>query len=203
MTSFFSRKKKYSLTLIELLVAIFLTGILLTLLWQTYHVYVKQASLLRQKQQDVYKVLFVKQRIDKLFAQGIRCQSKTSLFTPKQRDGDSCSFCLLYEGGPDPDPSFNGPLRSLLYVDDRKRLCLATWSFDRKSTVEVLQEDILSFSLSYFHKDHKVWQQEWPETITQLPLWVRCTYTTPKGEEILTFQVQMPEDPIIYPPLLP
>lgn len=190
------RKKKSCLTLLEVIIATFLSGILLAVVLQTYQIYIRQNREMKKQQESLFTYLLIKQRIDKLFSLLISHQDQAVVFTLPSKGSPSMCLCFLYEGSADPDPLFNGLLRSLLFVDENRRLCLTTWSLDRESLTEVLEEGVLHLSFSFFHKDTNSWQEDWPEIQTQLPLWVRLFYETPEGKKEIQFQAQIPESAI-------
>ena len=198
MTTNFPPKKKRALTLLEVTVAIFLTGILLSSLWQIYHNWYKSYQKIQSLQLKTHKLFFLKQKLDCLFFLTSVPDQGNFLFTPEDLINTYPSLCLSYKGGPDPDIAFNGILRSLLYVDNLKQLCLSTWSSDLQNRTEVLSTKISDFEIELF--DHQInnWQKTWPETLDHLPLWIRLTIKNEEGSECLTFRSLHPEGPILY-----
>lgn len=193
-----SKKKKNSLTLLEVTIAILLTGILLSSLWQIYHNWYKNYQKVQILQSKSHKLIFLKQKLEGLFFLTSIPDSDNFLFTPKDLVNTYPSLCLSYKGGADPEPSFNRTLRSLLYVDNLNQLCLATWSDDLQNRIEILSTKISSFEIVFFDHETKSWQESWPETLEHLPLWIKLHIKTPDGEEKLTFRVLHPEGPILY-----
>jgi len=189
------RHKTFAFTLLELLIALSLGSVLLFCLWQTYDLRLRQYRKLEMQHSKDYPRLFIKQRLDTLFAQGMQKQTSLTLFTSTKHPSQ---LIILYEGGPDPDPALNGPIRSLLYVDDDRRLCLATWSLDRQGYIEVLASSIEELTLSFFSLETKTWHLIWEENNNSLPLWMKLSYKTEGISSTLCFLLHVPENPIFY-----
>ena len=192
------RKKKHSLTLLEILIALCLAGLLLSLLWKTYHIYCRQQQATQQEQLHSYNTFFLKQRLEKLFSLVLRTKPTPPLFTLAQKPYPQPTLCLFYEGDPDPDPLYNGYLRSILYIDEAKRLCLATWSSDRQCQTELLGEEVSSLNFLFFNKESQEWQKEWPETLSQAPLFIKISYEIAGKTQHLVYKTHMPEDALFY-----
>ena len=192
------RRKKRSLTLLEVTIAVFLTGILLSSLWQIYHNWYKSYQKVQVLQTKTHKVIFIKQKLDELFFLASISEEEGFFFTPKDLVNTYPSLCISYKGRPDPEIAFNGVLRSLLYVDNLKQLCLATWSSDLQNRIEILGRNISFFEMNFFDHQTNSWQADWPETLDHNPLWIRLQITNTDGTNNLIFRGLHPDGPILY-----
>ncbi|MBS0627881.1 MAG: prepilin-type N-terminal cleavage/methylation domain-containing protein [Verrucomicrobia bacterium] len=188
------KKVKQALTLLEVNIAIFITGILLSALWGLYYNWYKSYDKAQKIQSELHNILFAKCRLEQIFDRVAKSKKDQFVFTPEKE----VTLCLSYEGGPDPDPLFNKTLRSLLYKDDRGRFCFATWSPTLESRVEVLLDEVSSLEFFFFDLQTASWQSTWKEEIDHLPLWVKV-YIKRKGkEETMVFPLRYPLEPILY-----
>ncbi len=193
------RKKRHSLTLLEMMVAFFLVGILLSTLWGLYHNWLLTSQKNQKRQTQVHKILFLKERLDKiaLLTSSSQEEDQNFLFTPLEKAEGLPTVCFSYENAPDPDPAFNGKVCSLLYLNSIKQLCLATWAQENKPRIDFLFGPVDSFSLSYFDPQTNFWRDDWPETFHHLPLWMRLKIDGNEKLELL-FRLDHSFEPILY-----
>ncbi|MES2198864.1 MAG: prepilin-type N-terminal cleavage/methylation domain-containing protein [Chlamydiota bacterium] len=190
------RKVKRALTLLEVNIAIFITGILLSALWGMYHNWYKSYEKAQKMQSNIHSTLFVKHRLEQVFALLAKPGKSHFAFTPF-KDGEK-TLCISYEGGADPDPLFNKTLRSLLYKDEANRFCLATFASGAASRVEVLLDKVSLLEFFFFDIQTGSWQTSWGEELDHLPLWVKIHIKRGKEEEAFIFRMQHPVEPILY-----
>lgn len=195
------RRQKYSLTLLEISIALCLTGILLSTLWGLYHHWLITYQQVQKKQTELHKILFLKERMERiidLVAKPCPKEEDTHfLFTPSHQIEGFSSICFSYTNEPDPNFFFNGTVRSLLYINNLKKLCLTTWGSDQTNRTEILLAPLSSFSVSYFDVQTNSWREDWPDTLHHLPLWIRINIESTERIELL-FSLRHPDDPIFY-----
>lgn len=187
------KRAKSALTLLEMSIAIFITGILLSSLWGMYHNWYKSYDKAQKTQIKLHRMIFLKHRLEQLFSQVAQPDKRPFLFTPLQN-----TLCLCYEGGPDPELAFNKAIRSLIFLDESKRLCLTTFSEDRQSRTEVLLDKVSFLEISFFDPQINSWQMIWPEEVDHPPLWVQLKWKRELEEETLIFRSNHPMEPILY-----
>jgi hypothetical protein len=194
-----NRKKRHPLTLLEMMVAFFLLGILLTTLWGLYRSWLVTSEKNQKAQVQIHKTVFLKERLDKiaLLVVSSRESDVNCLFTPKEKVEGLPTVCFSYYNQPDPIPSFNGHVCSLLYVNSLKELCVATWSAEKEERIDLLLQGVSSFSLCYFDPQTNLWREDWPEDFKHLPLWMRLIVEAEAKLELL-FRLDQSFDPILY-----
>lgn len=195
------RKRKKNLTLLEMTIALFLTGILLSALWGIYHHFSVSYQKAQKEQVKVHKLLFLKEKLD-LIASWVSSSSfkeekESLIFTPQNKMEGLPTLSLSYEHGPDPELIFNHFVRSLLYVNNNKTLCLATWASKGQMRVETLLDQVSSLAFSYFDPEVNLWRENWPESFDHTPLWIRIKIES-EGSLELILRVSTLEEPIIY-----
>jgi hypothetical protein len=195
------RKKKYSLTLLELSIALFLTGILLSTLWGLYHHWMVVHLQIQKQEIALHKWLFIKLRLEKLLERmdiiPVKGEQASFLFSPPGGLNGFSSVCFSYLNGPDPEFVFNGQVRSLLYINENKKLCLTTWAFERTSRTEILLDSVSSFSLSFFDPQTNLWREDWPDKFAHRPLWMKVDIETTEKIDLI-FRLSPSSDPIFY-----
>ncbi len=190
------KKVKQALTLLEVNIAIFITGILLSALWGMYHNWYKSYEKAQKMQTNIHRTLFIKHRLEQVFSLVARTGKSHFMFSPSE-EGEK-SLCISYEGPVDPDPFFNKTLRSLLYKDELNRFCLATWASEEASRVEVLLDKVSLLEFFFFDTQTASWQTSWKEDLDHLPLWVKVHIKRDKEDEIFIFRSEHLAEPILY-----
>ena len=150
---------------------------------------------------ELYKTLFVKKRLDLIaerLSKPVSSEEKSSfLFTPEERIEGFDTVCFSYPGLTDPDPAFNGTLRSLLYLNSSKELCLSTWATGKDPRIEILLPNIKSYSLVFFDPQTNEWKDRWPAHFSHLPVWMRLHIKADESLEFL-FRISQSSEPILY-----
>lgn len=194
-----NRKKRHPLTLLEMMVAFFLMGILLATLWGLYRSWLVTSEKNQKAQIRIHKIIFLKERLDKIALLVASSQEGDSncLFTPREKVEGLPTVCFFYENQPDPGPSFNGKVCSLLYLNSMKELCLATWSEEKEERIDILFQGVSSFSLCYFDPQTNFRREDWPEDFKHLPLWIRLIVEEEAKLELL-FRLDHSFEPILH-----
>jgi hypothetical protein len=172
------RRKKYSLTLLEVLIALSLASILLCGLFTFYTQIAKKQLELKELKRTVMPIELMRQRLNHLFAQAQTEQGDTPRFfyTVSHPDAIGPALFFSYDYGVDPNPAFCGNLKGMLYLNHTHQLCLATWS-GQDSRQEIFLEQIESFKLNLFDVKKKQWRHTW-EKKDPLPPFFTMTWTT-------------------------
>lgn len=188
------RRKRFSLTLLEVVIAMGITGLLLSTLWGLYRSWYSSYHLMQKSQVKLYRILFTKHTIENLCSLASRPGQKNFIFSK-----DAFSVCFSYKPKIDVDPAFRDTLCSLLYLDAKaKTLCLATWGAEEVLRKEVLLDQVSSCKFSFFDKQTSQWILEWLEERDHLPLWMKIELETKGEKETLLFRLSYPEEPILY-----
>lgn len=190
------KKVKQALTLLEVNIAIFITGVLLSALWGMYHNWYKSYEKAQKMQTNIHRNLFIKHRLEQVFSLVARPGKSHFMFTPSEQ-GEK-TLCVSYEGGADPEPSFNRTLRSLLYKDGINRFCLATWASEEECRVEVLLDKVSSLEFFFFDPQTASWQASWKEELDHLPFWVKIHIKREKEDEVFILKSEHLAEPILY-----
>jgi prepilin-type N-terminal cleavage/methylation domain-containing protein len=127
-------RKKRAFTLLELMIALGLTAILLSLLFRFFAGSVR----VDRKISDARLVLNQRQqlqiRLTRLFTSIVPRSSMppsdiSSFYTLNEK---TASLVAIFDNGIDPDPLFSGPVLGKLFIDEQSNLTLALWPLDKK-----------------------------------------------------------------------
>jgi type II secretory pathway component PulJ len=203
--SLYKVKKKYTLTLLEVCIAFFLVGILLSSLWGLYHRWLKTYQQNQKTQTQIHQLALFKEKMDQIAmfvgSPPPEEKEKNSLFTLPEKIEEAPALYFSYYQEIDPDPLFLGKVGSLLYMVPSKKLCLATWPIDEQTGVEARIECLLepasSFSVSFFDPQTNYWRKDWPDHMERLPLWMKLEIKGEEQKEFL-FRFERSFDPILY-----
>ena len=154
---------KRSFTLIEMMVALALTAILLTTLFQTLWE-------ITTTKKSVQKLQHLSAERERLFFRLAPIFAKLAKPPKVSQDG----IALSYDNGYDRDPKFRGRTTSLLYLED-KTLKLATWGEEEAVRREVLACNVSDLNLSQFFPSLGSWEAEIPEEDKECPLMYKLT----------------------------
>lgn len=164
-------KKKKALTLIEVMIALVLTSILLTTLFNFYKRLFITRSDIQKCKETILQRVWTQQRLAQIFDKTlpeVEQEKGLIFFSTDHSNALGPVLYFFYDNGIDPDPSFCGPLKAMLYLSIDKKLTLSTFS----GREEILCERINSLRFSFFDEKEAVWKQQWSEK-EQLPLMVK------------------------------
>jgi type II secretory pathway component PulJ len=193
------KKHKFSLTLLEVVIALSLTAILITFLWQTYYRMQKQLLVIEKQKSTALSKLFFEEKLSKAISL-ISPEGGGKLFYTK-KDRSSPHPLLVFQAKLpiDPDPDFSGVVLSGLYLSERKELCLVHWVSEEKARQEVLLQNVKDYQLLFYDGLKKEWKEEWPEKTEELPAMIKCKIATKDAQEEYLFFPSQYLGPVLYP----
>jgi hypothetical protein len=200
---FAMKRSKYSFTLLEVTLGIFLTGVLLSALWNLYHRWYRCYFEIQKAQQQTNESLLFHHRLDRLFTLFRSFEQEGTqpnfLYTPSEKTNGLATLYLSYENEADPNPDFNLSISSLLYLNGAKELCLVTWGENQQIRNEVLLDHVQSYVFAFFDPDTMDWRDNWPDTLDHDPIWLRITVQRSSSQpEAFTFRLMQSQEPILY-----
>jgi hypothetical protein len=191
------RKKKGALTLLEVIIAISITGFLLSALWGLYRNWHISHQKIQKSETRLYRIVFLKQRLQNICNSVAFPDGKNCVFT--STEGGAPFVCFSYKPEIDIDPIFHQTLRSLLYFDSKaKTLCLCTFADEEHKRMEVLLDQVTCFDVSFFDRQTLCWTPSWSQDMEHLPLWMKILVETKEEKETLIFRLHHLEEPILY-----
>lgn len=193
------RKRNYSLTLLEVIVALSLTGILLAFLWQSYFNSQKQLMTTQRKKTESLQKMLFQEKVSNLIAALVKEDSEKLLYTVPSKISSYPMLVFKTFLPVDLDPDFSGPVLSALYLTDAKDLCLVNWASNNKMRSEVLLKEISSCRFLFFDAKKKQWEENWPQKNEGFPEMIKLLITQKEKSETYLFFPTQHLGPIIYP----
>ncbi len=185
-----TRRKKNNLTLLEVLIALVLAGLILSGVLTFYFQISKKQIEIKELKKTVMPIELMRQRLSHLFAQAHIEQGDTPRFfyTLSHPDATSPALFFSYDYGIDPDSHFCGKLKGMLYHNAQDQLCLVTWG-EKGSRQEVFLEQVEEISFNFFDVKKKQWRHTWGKK-DPLPPFFTMTWafkSAPKDKLTSTF----------------
>jgi len=137
-------KKRRSLTLIEIAIAMGLGALLMATLFHIQTNLAKSQGQVEKIKQVVMGRQRLRLRLNQIFKANTDFEYK-----------ENC-LILKYHNGIDCDRKFSGNVLSTIYLEDEK-LCLATWRSSDLWRVDVLMEEVKTLSFHFFDNENNAW----------------------------------------------
>jgi hypothetical protein len=187
--------KKRPLTLLEVIIALSLTGVLLSVLFGFYkHLSFSNVSITAAKQTVLYRE-WTQEKLAQVFSAALPKEGFCTVSLEKSI-GKALSF--HYDNGPDPDPNYCHVVRGALHLNSKNELCLITWP-GRK---QVLYAGVKAIHFSFFDGEELSWKDAWSEE-DRLPEMLKLTvYEDKHRDQPIEFAyfLPIPNQQIKYAP---
>jgi len=151
-------RKKRSLTLLEIVIAITLLGILLTGLFNFFLQGLKKSITAKELKQKVLQLELFQQRLKNLFS---NLDEEAGFLLEKHPDATGLALMVSYKQSVDPEFEMCGPLQGMIFLNKNKELCLASWSESGKARIEILLDKIDTFKCRLFDSEKGEWAEKW------------------------------------------
>jgi type II secretory pathway pseudopilin PulG len=151
------RRKKRSLTLLEVMIALFLLSALLSGLFFTFRHGAQRGSVAKELKQKVLQLELFQHKMKHLLAQ------EEGVWIERHPDVAAPALFILFTQKADPDADLCTELQGMLYLNAKKELCFVVWSPQGKGRVETLLSEVDSFSCSLFDPKKGEWHSQWPQ----------------------------------------
>lgn len=186
-------RKKRPLILLEILVGLFLMGLLISCLF-TSITHVAKVEVGLEKARDSLRCRqLVQTRLQDLFlGSSLKAPLYTAAFPKEKRE----SLFSLLNLGIDPDPAFSGEVLSRLYLDEEGHLALVFWPVQDETLwrKEILLSNVTECQFQFFGKRQAedkvisgngpwVWHERWSKKRRELPEIIRLRIVQ-KGEPL-------------------
>jgi type II secretory pathway component PulJ len=185
--------RKRSLTLLEVLIATVLVGILLTTLFSIlYQSLKKQPQIYVLKQQTLHVALF-----DQLLKQ--RLNKAKKIWTGQLTESSQDALFIQMPAAIDPDWELTqDDIQEILYLNEKKQLCLMTKGPKQQQRISVLLDQVDKMSYRYFNPKGPDWQQLWPTTMAEVPTIIEITLHNKGRTTAFAFFPDASQAPIPY-----
>ena len=186
-------KKRRALTLLEIMIAMVLLGVLLTGLFNAFRQAVKKNITTKELKQRILPLELFQQRIKVIFS---HLYGESKLWLQPHPDSAGMALMVAHEQEADPEFDMCGPIQSMLYLTSAKELCLVNWSTQGRGRVETLMNKVEGFSCRLF--DGEEWVDAWPKNRKERPVMVEIKLKREKQDTPFVFFLSDPEEKIVY-----
>lgn len=189
------RKKQSALTLIEIIIALTIMGMILSLLWQALFG-IQKKGLWQQKKAAVCleKMVFYT-KISDLFLK--LSKEPPSLHTLSTADGQSL---VIHASHPiEKEQDFSGYLTSTLSLKGGHITLTTQARSGHGSISDHFFTYVDEVTFVFFDEETRQWTREWKEEKKKIPTMMRIIYRQGKDVEELTFFPKGDVEPIVYP----
>jgi len=182
--------------MLEIVMAIFLLGILLTGLFDCFYQGIKKNMSAKELKQKVLQLELFQLKIKNIFC---RLCGENSLWLDKHPDASGPALQAAYEQIVDAD--MHGILHGMLFLNKSKELCLASWAENGKGRIEVLLDNVSSFHCKLFDPQKGEWKQSWPKKEEGKPVMAKIDLNWNGKATPFVFFLTDADEKIKYPAL--
>jgi hypothetical protein len=214
----FSNRPKRAFLLFELMIALALTAILLTVLFRFFANSVRMDHQVEKTRAALYQRQHLQTRLSMLFTSIVPRSSMSppcgsSFYTLNEK---LPSFVAIFDNGIDPDPAFSGPILGKVFLDQDSNLSLALWPIEKKETnlyrKEILLPNVQNMRFQFLakktsqHPDPKAipinsvleWRGNWPKNRWDIPSMIRLIILQDDREIAIAFTLPFIEPIVTY-----
>jgi hypothetical protein len=181
------------------MIALILAGTLLSGLVTFYGQISRKKLELIELKKNILPVELMRQRLNHLFARAELDEHPRIFTTLSHQDAVGSALFFTYDYGVDPNPDFSGPVKGMLYLNEKHQLCFATWG-GNETRQEIFLEGISTASFSFFDPKKKQWKPLWDKKDPPPPFFKLLWTTTsdPKITQTCAFFFPNTEATISY-----
>jgi len=176
-------------TLIEVLIAISLTGVLVILLLNYFKNSASAHARMVKDEQSLLEEERMHLRLTHLFNHLAPPPSeKESLifYTFSSVESRFPALVFAYASGVDKEPAFCGTLQAMLYLSREGELSLVSFPEQGGGRKEFLLDAVSSLSFSFFDPEKMEWKNTWEKT-SYLPIIVKMTLSQEKASHTFVY----------------
>jgi type II secretory pathway component PulJ len=189
-------RKKGSFTLLEVIIGVFLLGILLTALFNCFYQGIKKNITAKELKQTVLNLELFQLRLKNIFS----ClEGENPLWLEKHPDASGPSLIASYKQNVDLDIDMCGSLEGMLFLNKNKQICLASWGENGKGRVEVLLDHVNSFECKLFDPEKAQWKETWTKKEEKKPVMAKIDLKWHKKKIPFVFFLSESDEKVTYP----
>ncbi|MBS0607178.1 MAG: type II secretion system protein [Parachlamydiales bacterium] len=193
-----TRTKRFSLTLLEVMIALSLAAILISALMTTYYQASKKRIAAQELKKSSLSVELMRQRLVHLFAKTSAAEMP-SFYTGVHPQAIGTCLIFTFNNGVDRSQEFCGDAMGMFYLNANRELCLASWGANGGARNEVLLENTEGLCLNFFDPKKKEWRSDWKKEDPFPPFFKISWSFSDQPKEVLQSAFFFPQDtPITY-----
>lgn len=185
--------KKRTLTLLEVMIATLLVGILCTGLFQLFHQSLRKQIEGYQYKQYALQLSLFEQNCKQLFS------STTAIFSAPHPHSKQEALFFQFTPRIDPEPTFSSLLNGSLSITDKGELAFNVASSTKSERKTLLIDHLEGISFRFFSNKTRKWQERWSEKMEELPSMLEITLIYNEKQKIpFVFLMNSAKEPISY-----
>jgi hypothetical protein len=198
------KTKKNNLTLLEVIISLFLIGLILTFLFGFFAKIMKIEKNIEQKKEKIFETNHFHSKLNYILSNiYLGNFIDQSSFYTKYDSNKNIILFINFDNKVDIDPSYSLDVQAKIFIDDNKELCLQIFSKENEneSRKEILYKNVEKLEYKFLaNKDPKVekyiseniseninWYNYWPKKAQHIPV---CVYI--KINNLLDFAFFLP-----------
>ncbi|MBM3208147.1 MAG: hypothetical protein FJZ57_06030 [Chlamydiae bacterium] len=190
------KKKKRSLTLIEIIIALAITGMLISFLWQSYFNCQKQLVSLESNKKSYVDKILLQETISSIVTRLTSNKNTAAIHTPKC-DISLPKILMLYADAQiDLDTDLSGPCYFGIGQSEDK-LIMTQWGANEKKRVTLLVNGIQNVDFLFYDVASSSWVDFWDKKNKKTPLMIKIRIDNSEKKEFVFFP-QLNIEPIKY-----
>jgi type II secretory pathway pseudopilin PulG len=162
-------RKKYCLTLLEVVIAMTLLSFLLTGLFNFFYQGLKKSITAKELKQKILQLELFQLRLKNLFS---NLDEQPGFLLEKHPDAIGSALIVCHKQSVDPEFEMCGILQGMIFLNKNKELCLISWSERGAARLEVLLDKIETFKCRLFDPTKNEWTEKWTEKNEEDPVMV-------------------------------
>ncbi len=189
-------RKKLTFTLLEVIIGVFLLGILLTGLFNCFYQGIKKNITAKELKQTVLNLELFQLRLKNIFS----ClQGENTLWLEKHPDASGPALIASYKQNVDPDVDMCGILEGMLFLNKNKQICLASWGENGQGRIEVLLDQVDSFECKLFDPAKGEWKETWGKKEEKKPVMAKIDLKWHEKNIPFVFFLSEADEKVTYP----
>jgi hypothetical protein len=168
-------------------IALALTGLIISYLWQSFFNSQKQQAAIGIIKEGTLKKIYFQEKMSQLF---ISLNPEAPLFTPDSNKTEGMVLVLNALHPIDLDPDFSGAHKCVIKLLEDKKLYLIHLGKNKKIRSEVLFNEVNHIDILFFHPDEQIWTTIWNKTDETIPCMIKFIISSEQKEEYIFFPSQ-------------
>lgn len=171
------RKKRYPLSLLEVIIAMSLSAVLIAVLFNFFRQGAILSSQMEEAKHHILSYQLFQERFDQIFNEMVLDSEKEGFpfYTAPFEDSQGLALFFNYNNKIDPNPIFCENVKGMLMFNYNKEVYLITTSKENTIRKEVFFEKALDFKFSFFDVEEKSWVSNWSKEKKAFPSMIKLT----------------------------
>ena len=170
------KKRKSALTLLEVMIALSLTGMLLFILFGLFkNMFIQSKGIQTTKEGVLYRS-FTQQRLSQALAKVKEDEAeKKPILYQEGYEGCPSALFIHYDNGVDSSHAFSHEVQEVFYLNNKGCFCSDLIGANQTSRKDVFLQNVQSITWQFFNYETLQWQESWPKELNALPTMIKLS----------------------------